>query len=143
MDEQSLRLDFLANRPRHPPNDAVTFLENRIQVPGQAQPVFVERLNRVDSLEVAEQQQKIRYGNAGPREVNPSTADLHVSAMTCGSKPTKKRLGYSAWLNRFKPSLTRRAEAAGETGSFKDPHQELTCNDAPGTRSWVKSKARL
>lgn len=54
------RLDFLANRLRHPPSNAVTFLENQVQIPGEAQqPVFVERLNRVDSIEVSEQQQKI------------------------------------------------------------------------------------
>lgn len=54
------RQEFLASRPRNPPSNAVTFLENQVQLRGEPPSVFVERLNRVDSLEVGKEQKKIR-----------------------------------------------------------------------------------
>ncbi|CAH0042431.1 unnamed protein product [Clonostachys rhizophaga] len=53
------RDDYLASRMEHPSTHTAAFIENQVRVAGEPAPVFISRLNRVDSLEVAKTQQKI------------------------------------------------------------------------------------
>ncbi|CAM1506332.1 Fc.00g059730.m01.CDS01 [Cosmosporella sp. VM-42] len=53
------RRDFLMNRPRHPTDEAAVFVENRVGIPGEQAPVFVDRLNQVEYLEEAIKQKNI------------------------------------------------------------------------------------
>lgn len=53
------RQDFLINRARLPSSDVAVFLENRVSIPGQPAPVFVDRLDRVETLEEALNQETI------------------------------------------------------------------------------------
>jgi hypothetical protein len=54
------REDYLASRMEHPSTHTAAFIENQVRVAGEPAPVFIKRLNRIDSLEVAKKQQKIR-----------------------------------------------------------------------------------
>ena len=58
--EEDERQDFLVSRERHPSTEAAVFLENRVSIPGEKAPVFVDRLNRVEYLEEAINQKNIR-----------------------------------------------------------------------------------
>uniref|UniRef100_A0A0B7KQ66 Fungal STAND N-terminal Goodbye domain-containing protein n=1 Tax=Bionectria ochroleuca TaxID=29856 RepID=A0A0B7KQ66_BIOOC len=51
--------DYLASRMEHPSTHTAAFIENQVRVAGEPAPIFISRLNRVDSLEVAKTQQKI------------------------------------------------------------------------------------
>ncbi|KAH7000123.1 hypothetical protein EDB80DRAFT_723213 [Ilyonectria destructans] len=53
------RQDFLVNRARLPSSDVAVFLENRVSISGQRAPVFVDRLDRVETLEEALNQETI------------------------------------------------------------------------------------
>ncbi|KAH8669871.1 hypothetical protein BGZ61DRAFT_399325 [Ilyonectria robusta] len=57
--EGTERQDFLINRARLPSSDVAVFLENRVSIPGQPGPVFVDRLDRVETLEEALNQETI------------------------------------------------------------------------------------
>ncbi|CAH0046130.1 unnamed protein product [Clonostachys solani] len=53
------REDYLASRMEHPSTHTAAFIENQVRVAGEPAPVFINKLNRIDSLEVAKKQQKI------------------------------------------------------------------------------------
>ena len=58
--QEDPRAAFLATRDRHPPNPAVTYIENNVALPGQPLPIFSERTNGFVSLNEARLQQEER-----------------------------------------------------------------------------------
>ncbi|RFN51756.1 hypothetical protein FIE12Z_3959 [Fusarium flagelliforme] len=52
------RAVFLAGRGRHPPNQAVTCIENNVALPGQLLPIYSERANGFVSLDEARLQEE-------------------------------------------------------------------------------------
>lgn len=58
--QEHQRSAFLATRDRHPPNQAITFIENNVALPGQPLPVFSERAHSFVSLDEARLHQKER-----------------------------------------------------------------------------------
>ncbi|KAH7144592.1 hypothetical protein B0J13DRAFT_47620 [Dactylonectria estremocensis] len=57
--EERERQAFIHQRARHPANEAAVFLENRVSMPGQQKPVFVDRLGQIETLEEAIRQETI------------------------------------------------------------------------------------
>ncbi|KAK6836819.1 hypothetical protein PG987_007314 [Apiospora arundinis] len=56
---ESSRQDYLHSRPRHPPDEAVRFIENRIAPASDVNPVYHEGLNDFVLVEEAENQNRI------------------------------------------------------------------------------------
>ncbi|KAJ4003192.1 hypothetical protein NW752_011633 [Fusarium irregulare] len=68
------RAAFLAACDRHPPNQAITYMENNVAVPGQPLPIFSERANGFVTLNEARLQQS--ESNARWNEVRGEMEDL-------------------------------------------------------------------
>ncbi|EFQ25890.1 uncharacterized protein GLRG_01034 [Colletotrichum graminicola M1.001] len=52
---------FLAARNRHPVNEAIVFMENRITIPGKQQPLFSENKGELVYLKEALAREEERY----------------------------------------------------------------------------------
>ncbi|KAK2053543.1 hypothetical protein LY76DRAFT_524392, partial [Colletotrichum caudatum] len=60
--EMDDRARFLASRNRHPVNEAVVFMENRVTIPGKERPLFSEQKGELVSLNEALAREQARYG---------------------------------------------------------------------------------
>lgn len=58
--EDHQRQLLLSSRDRHPPDEAIAFIENHVAVPNQPMPIFSERVGGFATLEEAARQQEER-----------------------------------------------------------------------------------